>query len=71
MSRSITKLFIPDWEVTCDPNESFPTYIFAEQRYGIISVIFLLYKERQLFLVTLAIILSDNILSFGPQRIKK
>ena len=55
----------------CDPNESFPTYIFAEQRYGMISSILLLYKEKQFFLKTLAIISSDITLSSGPQRIKK
>ena len=43
-------------ETKGNPNESFPTYMSAEQRYGMTSSIFLLYKERQLFLSTLAVI---------------
>ena len=38
-SRSMTKLFIPDWDVMCDPNESFPTYMLAEHRNGITSLV--------------------------------
>ena len=50
-SRSITKLFIPDWAVIWDPNESLPTYMLVEHKNGITSSIFLSYNEKTLSLL--------------------